>query len=492
MRYYVGIDMGTSSVKALFIDEEGRVCGECVRSYTVSEPSPGWKEIEPELWMDAVTNALEELLRQGDAKQIESIGVTGQMHTVIMLDKDGKSVRPALMWNDTRTAGLLADIRRQIGNTTEVSYLANVISTGSPAMNLYWLKQYEPENFGRIRKFLIGPDYIVYRLTGKCQTDYCEASTSSLFDLNSRKWSPEIRDILGFPEEIYPEVKGSLETAGTIKEEWIQKFGFKKEVKVMVGTGDNPAAAIATGCFQKKYPVLSLGTSGVLMHAGEHTEFHAKGKKILFSFDGKEIHVLVQGVVQSCGNSFSWWMKNILQADAFDEEIGHVDMDKLGTNTLLFYPHLTGDKTIYADPLVRGGFLGIGTDCSREDMTIAVMEGICFAVRQLAEEMRLESEIQTGLRVIGGGSKNDVWMQILADVLGVKMIQHKSASGGAGYGIALAAAVEDNPELSMEEIIEKTVISGREYLPREKQAALYERKYQRYRKIYEAMKLIDA
>ena len=167
-------------------------------------------------------------------------------------------------------------------------------------------------------------------------------------------------------------------------------------------------------------------------------------------------------------------MKNILQADAFDEEIGHVDMDKLGTNTLLFYPHLTGDKTIYADPLVRGGFLGIGTDCSREDMTIAVMEGICFAVRQLAEEMRLESEIQTGLRVIGGGSKNDVWMQILADVLGVKMIQHKSASGGAGYGIALAAAVEDNPELSMEEIIEKTVISGREYFPREKQAALYE------------------
>ncbi len=490
MRYYVGIDMGTSSVKALFIDEEGRVCGECVRSYTVSEPGPGWKEIEPEFWMDAVTDALEELLRGKDAKQVEAVGVTGQMHTIIVLDKDGKPIRPALMWNDTRTAGLLPDIREQIRNTTGVSYLANVISTGSPAMNLYWLKKCEPENFERIRKFLIGPDYIVYRLTGKCQTDYCEASTSSLFDLNSRKWSPEIRDILGFPEEIYPEVKGSIETAGTIKKEWMDKFGLKKEVKVMVGTGDNPAAAIATGCFQKKYLVLSLGTSGVLMHPGEHTDFDAKGKKILFSFDGKEIHVLVQGVVQSCGNSFSWWMKNILQADTFDEEIRHVDMDKLGTGELLFYPHLTGDKTIYADSHVRGGFLGIGTDCGREDMTIAVMEGICFAVRQLAEEMHLESGVQTGLRVIGGGSKNDVWMQILADVLGVKVIQLKSASDGAGYGIALAAAAEDNPELSMEEIIEKRVTFGREYLPREKQAALYEKKYQKYCKIYEAMNLI--
>lgn len=490
MRYYVGIDMGTSSVKVLLMDENGRVVRDSSRSYEVSEPHPGWKEIDPEVWMRAASEALEELLEYAEAKDIVSIGVTGQMHTVVMLDEEGHSVRPALMWNDTRTSGLLADIRERLRRTAEVPYIANVISTGSPAINLYWLKRNEPENFGRMKKFLIGPDYIVYRLTGKYQTDYCEASTSSLFDLNSREWSSEIRDILGFPEEIYPEVKGSSQIAGTIKEEWMKKFGLGKQVSVTVGTGDNPAAAISTGCFLKKYPVLSLGTSGVLMVPREKVELDAKGKNILFSLDGEEVDVLVQGVVQSCGNSFSWWTNTVLHTDSFEEETRYVDMNKLGENSIIFYPHLTGDKTIYADPQLRGGFFGIGTDCTRADMTVAVMEGICFGVRQLADEMHLNAKIQEGLRVIGGGSKNDVWMQILADVLNVRIIQLKSTSGGAGYGMALVAASGGSYGLPMEEMIEKTVVSGREYLPREKHVMLYEKKYQRYRKIYEAMKLI--
>ena len=490
MRYYVGIDMGTSSVKVLLMDESGCVVKDSSRGYAVSEPRPGWKEIDPEFWMKAASEALEELLEYVDAEDIVSIGVTGQMHKVVMLDEAGRPIRPALMWNDTRTSGLLDDIKERIRQTAEVPYLANVISTGSPAMNLYWFQQNEPENFDRMKKFLIGPDYIVYRLTGKYQTDYCEASTSSLFDLNNRKWSSEIRDMLGFPEEIYPEVKGSGQIAGTIKEEWVKKFGLGEQVSVTVGTGDNPAAAISTGCFLKKYPVLSLGTSGVLMVPREKIEFGAKGKNILFSFDGEEIDVLVQGVVQSCGNSFSWWTNTILRTDSFEEETRYADVNKLGENQLLFYPHLTGDKTIYADPHLRGGFFGIGTDCTREDMTVAVMEGICFGVRQLADEMHLRDRIQEGLRVIGGGSKNDVWMQILADVLNVKIIQLKSASGGAGYGIALTAASGGGSGISMEEMIEKTVISGREYLPRKRHVQLYEKKYQRYMKIYEAMKLI--
>ena len=490
MKYYVGIDMGTSAVKLLLMDENGRVVGGTSRSYRVSEPFPGWKEIDPELWMQGVAEGLEELVEYTEAGDIVSIGVTGQMHSVVMLDEDGCSIRPALMWNDIRTSGLLEDVRRKFRETGEVSYLADVISTGSPAVNLYWLKQQEPENFKRLKKFLIGPDYIVYRLTGRYQTDYCEASTSSLFDLNNRKWSSEIREILGFPEEIYPEVKGSGQIAGIVKEEWRHRLKLGEQVSVTVGTGDNPAAAVSTGCFLKRYPVLSLGTSGVLMAPKERLEFGGKGKNILFSIDGKQTDVLVQGVVQSCGNSFSWWTNQVLRTDSFEEETRRVETEKLGENTLIFYPHLTGDKTIYADPHLKGGFVGIGTDCTREDMTAAVMEGICFGVRQLAEEMNLDAQIQKGLRVIGGGSKNNVWMQILADVLNVKVIQLKSAYGGAGYGMALVAASSGASGIPMKEMIEKTVVSGREYLPREKQAALYEKKYQRYIKIYEAMKLI--
>lgn len=490
MKYYVGIDIGTSSAKVLLMDENGNVRQDSSMDYTVLESRPGWKEIEPETWMQAVEKALNEILQDIDRQYVESIGVTGQMHTVVMLDKEGRSVRPALMWNDTRTSGILDEVKDKIRLTRDVAYIANVISTGSPAINLYWFKKNEPERFKEMKKFLIGPDYIVYRLTGKYQTDYCEASTSSLFDLNNRKWSSEIREILGFPGEIYPEVKGSGEVAGTIKKKWADKFGLRQDVKVMVGTGDNPAAAISTGCFAKRYPVLSLGTSGVLMVPKDKIEFDAKGKNILFSIDGKTVSVLVQGVVQSCGNSFAWWTKNVLQTDHFDEETKDVNINRLGESSVIFYPHLTGDKTIYANPHLRGGFLGIGTECSRRDMTIAVMEGICFGVKQLAQAMGIEHAIADGLRVIGGGSKNDVWMQILADVLNVKIIQLKSTSGGAGYGIALTAAVNAGTGMTMEDIIKKTVVSGKEYLPRKYNVSLYEKKYKRYIKIYEAMEMV--
>lgn len=490
MKYYVGIDMGTSSVKVLLMDENGCVCQNSNREYTVQEPRSGWKEIDPEIWMEAAGEALEDILQDVDAKNVDAVGVTGQMHTVVMLDQEGRSVRPALMWNDTRTSELVKELKERIRRTSDVPYIANVISTGSPAANLYWVKMNEPDKFKEMKKFLIGPDYIVYRLTGSCQTDYCEASTSSLFDLKSRSWSREIQDILGLPQEIYPEVRGSGEIAGVIRSEWRERFGFGPDVKVMVGTGDNPAAAISTGCFLRKYPVLSLGTSGVLMVPKEKIEFDARGKNILFSFDGKEVSVLVQGVVQSCGNSFSWWTKRILRSDSFEEDTRGADLQKLGESDLLFYPHLTGDKTIYADPYLRGGFLGIGTETTRTDMTIAVMEGICFAVRQLAEAMHISDVILEGLRVIGGGSKNNVWMQILADVLNVKVIQLESTAGGAGYGMALTAAANSGADISMEEMIEKTVASGEEYLPREYNVQLYKKKYQKYVKIYEAMKMV--
>lgn len=193
MEYYVGIDIGTSSAKLTLIDEEGAIIKESTREYEILEPHPGWKEIDPETWMQAVDEAMEELLREENSVAVKAIGVTGQMHTVVFIGKDGKSIRPALMWNDTRTAPTLPGIRQKIQDSPKVSYIANIISTGSPAMNLLWLKENEPEQFHKIDKFLIGPDYIVYRLTGRCQTDYCEASTSSLFDLNSGEWSPEIR-----------------------------------------------------------------------------------------------------------------------------------------------------------------------------------------------------------------------------------------------------------------------------------------------------------
>lgn len=301
MKYYIGIDIGTSSVKVTCIDENAKVIGESSKEYKIEEPKPGYKEINPEKWIRGTKEAFVELFEKIDPQKVEAIGVTGQMHTVIVLGQEGKVIRPALMWNDTRTANLVPMLKQKISEIDEVSYISNIISTGSPAVNLFWLSQYEEENFAKVSKFLIGPDYIAYRLTGSIQTDYCEASTSSLCDLKTATWSESIRNLLGFSRKIYPPIKGACEVCGTITKEWQEEFHLKQSVKVLTGTGDNPAAAIATGCFAKEYPVLSLGTSGVLMYPKKKIDFKAKGKNILFSMDGKNVLILVQGVVQYNG-----------------------------------------------------------------------------------------------------------------------------------------------------------------------------------------------
>ena len=487
MKYYLGIDIGTSSAKLTLIDEQGNIIDEQSREYPVLEPQPGWKEIDPETWMQAVEQSMEVIFLDKDASLLEGIGVTGQMHTVVFIDRDGNSIRPALMWNDTRTADLVAGTREQIRSIPEVSAIANIISTGSPAINLFWLKKNEPEHFDRIHKFLIGPDYIVFRLTGSFQTDFCEASTSSLLDLKKGIWSREIQQLLGFPDTIYPPIKGTNDIAGELSEAWTRRFGFRPGVKVIVGTGDNPAAAISTGCFSEKYPVLSLGTSGVLMYPREEIDFTARGKNIMFSFDQKEIQILVQGVVQSCGNSMNWWMKQILETNQFDKETD-VDLSRLGESGLLFFPHLTGDKTIYADPTLRGCFLGIGTETTRKDMTIAVMEGIAFGIRQLTEVMKIPKEDLQNLKITGGGSKNAVWMQIFADVLDVHTEQLE-AGAGAGYGMALCAASACGKS-SLGAILSDTVQVKRVFSPRKKNVQLYGEKYHTYLKIHDALKQI--
>lgn len=484
---FIGIDLGTSSVKLVLTDEAGSILREAGQDYSLLQPAQGWKEISPETWWAGASAALDALLDGADRTDVRGIGVTGQMHTVVLLDENGRSIRPALMWNDTRTKDLIPELKARLGET-KVSYIGTFISTGSPAANLLWFRQNEPERFQRLRKFLIGPDYLVYRLTGVYGTDYCEASTSSLFDFYTKDWSPEMRDIVGLPEAVYPPIRGSAETVGTLLPEVAARFGLSGGVRVITGTGDNPAASIPTGCLGCQYPVLSLGTSGVLMFPREVPDFEAKGKNILFSFDGKEFHTLVQGVVQSCGSGYSWWNQRIL-GQTIGEADRKIDPQRLGENRLLFYPHLVGDKNLYADPDLRGAFLGLSTDTTRADMTQAVMEGIAFGLRQLAEAMRLPAGELAKLKAVGGGSRSRVWMQILADVLNTP-IDQLEGSAGAGYGMALLAAYSCGAVPSLEAISKNAVRVRERFAPRPRNAGLYEEGYRRYLRIHDAVKAV--
>lgn len=485
MSYYIGFDLGTSSVKLCLTDGKGKLIKEVNKSYELLQPVPGWKEIDPEKWWEKSCEAMQELLEGVDKEKVCGIGVTGQMHTLILLDEQGKTIRPALMWNDTRTADLIPRLKEAVQGT-EVEYLKRIISTGSPAANLLWVKENEPDNYHKIKKFLIGPDYIVYRLTGKYGTDYCEASTSSMYDTEKKCWSPVLRDFLELKEEVYPEVKGSAEIAGLIKPELARKFGIGPSTVVIVGTGDNPAASIPTGCLGKNDPVFSMGTSGVLMFPRKDLDYDAKGKNILFGFDREHCNILVQGVVQSCGSTFSWWNLDIMKNKNFLHIDAMFDPEKLGEGTLLFYPHLVGDKTIYADPALRGAFIGLSTDTTREEMTLAVMEGIAFALKQLAGEMHLDNVKLKELKVIGGGAKSNIWMQILADVMGVTIAQ-MGGEGGAGYGIALLAAYVCGEIESIEKISEHAVKVRKFFYPRKRSKELYEKKFQRYMRIHDAL-----
>lgn len=488
MSYYLGIDIGTSSAKMLVIDSEGNRVAQTSREYGFEQPKQGWKEIDPEVWFIEVMNGLKEMLIPVDRSKIKGIGITGQMHTVAFMGNDGKSIRPAIMWNDNRTRECLSDLKVRIKEAGDLPFIEKIISTGSPAANLYWLKLNEPQNFQRIQKFLIGPDYLVYRFTGKMSTDYCEASTSSLYDISRKVWSKTVAEIIGLPDEAFPIIKGSAELSGTILEEIAEELGLSKDIGIIAGTGDNPATAVSAGCFSNPYPVLSLGTSAVLMFTRDKLDIETKGKDILFSTDGNEIKILTQGVVQSAGNSYTWITRNILESENFGEIADGISLDKLGENQVIFYPHLSGEKTIYSDPSLKGAFIGLALDTTRTDMVQAVMEGVCFGIRQLKEEMKLEgTEV---LRVTGGGSSSKVWMQILSDILNVKVETILSGSG-ASQGIAMLSAYANGEFDSLEDLGGKDKKANKSFYPRPDNVNQYEIGYRKYRRIHGALKTIE-
>jgi len=488
MNYYLGIDIGTSSAKMIVMDQQGEIIVQGSREYLVDQPQNGWKEIDPEVWYLEVIEGLKDILSTIDRKAIKGIGITGQMHTVIFMGKDGRSIRPAIMWNDNRTKECLAELKDSVNRVGTLPFIEKIISTGSPAANLYWLKLNEPDNFKKLHKFLIGPDYLVHRFTGNMTTDYCEASTSSLYDIERKGWSRDVAEIIGLPVSVYPQIKGSAEQAGVILDEVAAELGLSKGIGVIAGTGDNPATGVSSGCFSNPYPVLSLGTSAVLMFKRTELDVKAKGKDILFSADGNLVHILTQGVIQSAGNSYSWISRRILGFEEFGEGADEISLERLGENQMLFYPHLAGEKTLYSDPSLKGAFIGLSLDTNRIDLLQSVMEGVCFGIRQLMDEMKLINV--DVLRVTGGGTNSSVWMQIMSDILNMK-IETILGGSGASHGIAMLSAYANGEFSSLDEIGGKDIRANKVYYPRVYNSALYYKQYGRYKKIYDSLKSIN-
>lgn len=486
MTYYIGADIGTSSVKLLLIDDLGNACARQEEFYSLSMKHPGWIEIDPDEWFSATMKGLPRLLDGIDRQSVRGIGFTGQMHTAVFLDNNGALIRPAISWNDIRTADLIKPLREEISKYQELRHIDGILSTGSPAVNLLWLRKNEPDNFARLHKVLIGPDYLTYRFSGIYGTDYCEASTSSLFDIRGKKWSSRMCQIIGLSESVLPPVRASGQKTGCLLPEIAEQLRLSPKVQIIAGTGDNPATYLSSGQLSNSEPVISLGTSGVLIFSRNMVDDNAKGKPILFSTDDSLFTIIVQGVVQSVGSSYGWWVKNILKSDSFDDVNRTLDSTGPINKHLLFYPHLAGDKTIHADPLLKGAFIGIGADVTREEATRAIFEGIGFAFRQLMERMHAGKETRT-IKVTGRMSGIGPFMQILADILNVRI--EVSENIGAVQGIAMLTAQSCGSQ-DIFTYVEKHPSQARVFCPRKPFSDTYNEKYCIYTKIYDSLKQI--
>lgn len=486
MSLTIGIDIGSSSIKLTLIDENHNILNQYQQSYPAQAVSTGRrKEVDPEVWFRASTDSIKMLLEGFDGANVHRIGFTGQMHTTVFVDKYGHSIRPAIMWNDARTDDLVLHLKNLYQQYPETSRYVNILSTGNPCANLFWLKQNEPKHFASLHKFLIGHNYLVARFTGIYATDYSSASTSAMFDWDNHVWSEKLQQLLGFPAEIFPSIIGSAEIVGTILPSLASELGISADAQIIAGTGDNPASAIASGCFENSTPVLSLGTSGVLMFPKAYADFSAKGKNVLFSANGREFSVLTQGTVQSCGSSIDWWFGDILELEDYDVKTRSAK----GCELLFFFPHLIGEKTIYQDSSIRGAFFGLTTNTTRADLCHTVLEGLSLAVRQLFDELRIkDSACGNRLLATGGGSCNSEWLQLLADVLNITMIKLPQQISAA-YGVAILASERFNSVRDISGFGLETCSCVR-YTPCKDSTVLYNKKYLQYLRIYDAMKTI--
>lgn len=468
---YIGIDIGTTSIKLSTMDNQMNLIYDVQYMYDYLTPHKEWAEIHPDTWYEIVLTGLKETFQHVDSSTIAGIGITGQMHTTVFVDEHGLSVRPAIMWNDKRTKEMIPRIKNKLVKSTDTNHIAKIVSTGSPLVNLLWVKENEPDNFEKIHKLLIVKDYLVFKLTGIYSTDYCDASTSSLYDLNRDNWSTKVQKLFGFTSEIFPKINYSSKIIGFINNQLCKELNLE-EVAVVAGTGDNVASAIAAGCFEENQPLISLGTSGVVVIPNSHHQLKEIGKNVVAKIQKNDDTIITQGTVQAGAKVNSWWMEKIIHTNKFKEEQKNIPLELLGKNEVLFFPHLNGEKTIYARPNIRGAFIGLSLETTREEMYLAVLEGVAFGMRRLFELMRNE-EAPEYFTIVGGGAKSELWIQIFANILNTPIRYVKSAQGAVNGAVVLAIiGVEGQLHLKNTEV---QMVHPSEIITKE-----YEQRYMNY------------
>lgn len=483
--YYIGIDLGTSAVKLLLMDEKGGIKSIVSREYPLEFPHPGWSQQRPEDWFEAVKDGIPELIKDVDPALIKGIGAGGQMHGLVVLDEDDNVIRPAILWNDGRTAKQVDYLNDVIGKETLSKYTANIAFAGFTAPKLLWMKENEPENFARIAKVMLPKDYINYMLTGVHCTDVSDASGMLLFDVEHKCWSGEMLDICGISEDKMPKIFESYEKVGNLKADIAGELGLSSSVVVAAGAGDNAAAAVGTGTVGDGACNISLGTSGTIFISSE--KFGVDPNNALHSFAHSDGRYHLMACMLSAASCNKWLLEEILKTDDYKGEQEPITEDKLGCNHTFFLPYLMGERSPINDTDARGTFTGMTMDTTRADLVQAVLEGVAFAIRDSFEVARsLGLDIKKSM-LCGGGAKSPLWKKILANILNITLEVPESEQG-PGMGGAMLAMVADGVYPDVPSVC-RALVSVRETVsPDPELAAKYNECYDKFRRIYPANK----
>lgn len=481
--YYIGIDLGTSAVKLLLMAEDGTIVKSTNREYPITFPQPGWSEQNPYDWYEQSIDGLKELLLDCDKSKVAGISFGGQMHGLVVLDENDRVIRPAILWNDSRTEEECRYLNEEIGKKTLSEYTANISFAGFTAPKVLWMKKHEPEAFARIHKLMLPKDYLCYRLSGVHATDVSDASGTLFFDVRNRGWSEQMCKICDIKREWLPEVFESYEAVGTIRPELAKELGLSDQVVIAAGAGDNAAAAVGTGTVGEGVCNISLGTSGTVFIASK--KFQVDANNALHSFDHADGSYHLMGCMLSAASCNKWWMDEIIGTKDYGKE--QEAITKLGENHVYFLPYLMGERSPHNDPKARGTFIGMTMDTNRADMTQAVLEGVAFALRDSFEVARSLGMDIRSTKICGGGAKSPLWKEMIANILNITVEVPKSEEGPA-MGAAMLAAVACGAYQSVEEAVRSIVTVKETIRPKPELAAKYEACYRKFREIYPACK----
>ena len=480
---FIGVDLGTSAVKLLLMDETGKIHKIVSKEYPLYFPQPGWSEQNPQDWIRQSMEGIKELTAQCDKSQIKGISFGGQMHGLVVLDEKDQIIRPAILWNDGRTGKQTDYLNQEIGKETLSRYTGNIAFAGFTAPKILWMREKEPENFARIGRIMLPKDYLAFYLSGEFSTDYSDASGTLLLDVEHKCWSEEMMEICGVRESQLPKLYESWEPTGAIKPEIAEELGIPQDVKIIAGAGDNAAAAVGTGTVGEGECNLSVGTSGTVFISSKN--FGVDEHNALHSFAHADGNYHLMGCMLSAASCNKWWMEEILRTKEYQVEQDGIR--KLGENPVFYLPYLMGERSPHNDPDARAAFVGMSMDTTREDMTQAMLEGVAFGLRDSMEAAKSTGLTPKRSKICGGGAKSPLWRKMIANVMNMKIDRIESEEG-PGYGAAILAAVGCGVFSSVEEAAGRLVKITDTEESDPQLAEKYEEKYQKYRKLYPALK----